>query len=116
LNGDYLSDAAAALVGGLGFAAGANIGDGFAVFEAVHGTAPDIACQDVANPSSLILTMREMLRFIGWPEAAELVLNALKTVIGRGCVTADVACWLPNTVPFSCSEFAQTVVEVIGKS
>ncbi|NLH50839.1 MAG: NADP-dependent isocitrate dehydrogenase [Myxococcales bacterium] len=113
LNGDYLSDAAAALVGGLGFAAGANLGDELAVFEAVHGTAPDLACRDVANPSSLILTAYELLRHLGWTEAAELLLGALRTVIGKGWVTADVACWLPNVVPLSCSEFAASVVEEI---
>jgi isocitrate dehydrogenase len=113
LNGDYLSDAAAALVGGLGFAAGANLGDELAVFEAVHGTAPDLACRDVANPSSLILTAYELLRHLGWEEAAERLLRALRIVIGKGWVTADVACWLPNVVPLSCSEFATSLVEEI---
>ncbi len=115
LNGDYLSDAAAALVGGLGFAAGANLGDGLALFEAVHGAAPDIACQNVANPSSLMLTAIEMLRHIGWSEAADLIFNALKTVVGRNWVTADVACFLPNTVPLSCTEFTAAVNEEIDK-
>jgi isocitrate dehydrogenase len=111
LNGDYLSDAAAALIGGLGFAAGANLGDGLAVFEAVHGTAPDIACQDVANPSSLVLTGCELLNYLGWHEAAERVWNAVATVIGKGFVTADVACWLPNVVPLSTGEFRDALLD-----
>ena len=115
LNGDYLSDAAAALVGGLGFAAGANIGDGHAIFEAVHGTAPDIAGRDAANPSSLILTAREMLRFLGWREAADLALAALQRAIDHGCATADVACFLPEIEALSCSEFANSVVKEIKK-
>ncbi|MDP8225797.1 MAG: NADP-dependent isocitrate dehydrogenase [Candidatus Lernaella stagnicola] len=113
LNGDYLSDAAAALIGGLGFAAGANLGDGLALFEAVHGTAPDIACQDVANPSSLILTGRELLRYLGWDEAAALVWEAIRSVVGKGYVTADVACWLPNVVPLSTQEFKNALLAEI---
>ena len=114
LNGDYLSDAAAALIGGLGFAAGMNLGDELALFEAVHGTAPDIACRNVANPSSLILTGRELLRYLGWNEAADLVWSAIKAVIGRGWVTADVACWLPNVAPLSCTEFRDSLLEQIA--
>jgi len=115
LNGDYLSDAAAALVSGLGFAAGANLGDGLGVFEAVHGTAPDIACTDTVNPCSLILTGREMLAYMCWTAAADLVQRAVNNVVGRGLVTADIACYLPNVVPLRCSEFADEVVEEVGR-
>ena len=113
LNGDYLSDAAAALVGGLGFASSANIGDGLAVFEAVHGTAPDIAGKGMANPSSLILSAIEMFRYLGWVEAAEFAFGALKRVISRGCVTADVSYLLPNATSMSCREFTAAVVNEI---
>ncbi len=113
LNGDYLSDAAAALVGGLGFAAGANLGDEHAVFEAVHGTAPDIAGRNLANPSSLILTLREMLRFLGWPEAADLMFAALRRVLDCGDCTADVAAQRPGVHPLSCSAFAAAIVREI---
>jgi isocitrate dehydrogenase len=115
LNGDYLSDAAAALIGGLGFAAGANFSDELAVFEAVHGAAPDIACQDVANPSAMMLTQRELLAHLGWHEAADRLFGAVKAVVSRGWVTADVACYLPNVTPLSCSEFAAAVCEEIAK-
>jgi isocitrate dehydrogenase len=83
LNGDYISDAAAAQVGGLGIAPGANIGDGYAVFEATHGTAPKYADKDVINPGSVILSGVMMLDFIGWKEAAKLIESALEKTISR---------------------------------
>ena len=91
LNGDYVSDAAAAQVGGLGLAPGANIGDEYAVFEATHGTAPDIAGRGEANPGSLILSGAMMLRHFGWQEAAERLDNALARVIASRRLTADLA-------------------------
>lgn len=91
LNGDYISDALAAQVGGIGIAPGANIGDGVAVFEATHGTAPAIAGKGVANPSSLILSAEMMLRYLGWNEAADLISLGVATAIRNGEVTADLA-------------------------
>ncbi|NTU60101.1 MAG: NADP-dependent isocitrate dehydrogenase [Deltaproteobacteria bacterium] len=91
LNGDYVSDAAAAQVGGLGLAPGANIGDDCAVFEATHGTAPDIAGQGKANPGSLILSGAMLLRHLGWGEAADRLVGALSRVLASGRVTPDLA-------------------------
>ena len=91
LNGDYLSDAAAAQVGGLGMAPGANIGDRCALFEATHGTAPKYAGLDKVNPGSLILSGVMMLRFMGWTEAAESILSALTDCLAQGTVTYDLA-------------------------
>ena len=89
LNGDYISDAAAAQVGGLGIAPGANIGDGYAVFEATHGTAPKYADKDVINPGSVILSGVMMLDFIGWKEAAKLIEDAMEKTIQQKFVTYD---------------------------
>ena len=105
LNGDYLSDAAAALVGGLGMAPGANIGDRCAVFEATHGTAPKYAGQDKVNPSSLILSGVEMLRFMGWNEAAELILKAIEKTVQNKTVTYDLARQMDGAREVKCSEF-----------
>jgi isocitrate dehydrogenase len=91
LNGDYISDALAAQVGGIGIAPGANVGDGVALFEATHGTAPAIASKGVANPSSLILSAEMMLRYLGWNEAADLISLGVATAIRNGDVTADLA-------------------------
>jgi len=91
LNGDYLSDACAAQVGGLGIAPGANIGDGIAVFEATHGTAPDIAGQGIANPGSAILSGAMLLEFIGWGEAARAVTDGFARVLASGRMTVDLA-------------------------
>ncbi len=91
LNGDYISDALAALVGGIGISPGANIGDGYAVFEATHGTAPDIAGKGVANPGSLILSAEMMLRYMAWPEAADLILNGVTNAIFHRELTFDLA-------------------------
>ncbi|HEU4618399.1 MAG TPA: NADP-dependent isocitrate dehydrogenase [Gammaproteobacteria bacterium] len=91
LNGDYISDALAAQVGGIGIAPGANIGDGYAVFEATHGTAPDVAGKDRVNPGSLILSGEMMLRYLGWDEAAALVMNGVARTIAAKELTFDLA-------------------------
>lgn len=109
LNGDYLSDAAAAQVGGLGMAPGANIGDCRALFEATHGTAPQYAGLDKVNPSSLILSGVEMLKFMGWNEAAALILSALTRTIGDGIVTYDLARQMKGVREVKCSEFGAAV-------
>jgi isocitrate dehydrogenase len=110
LNGDYLSDAAAAQVGGLGMAPGANMGDCRALFEATHGTAPKYAGQDKVNPGSLILSGVEMLRFMGWHEAAETVVTALKKTILQGTVTYDLARQMSGAKEVRCSEFGAAIV------
>ncbi len=109
LNGDYLSDAAAAQVGGLGMAPGANMGDCRALFEATHGTAPKYAGQDKVNPGSLILSGVEMLRFMGWNEAAERVNAALEKTISQGIVTYDLARQMKGAREVRCSEFGAAV-------
>jgi isocitrate dehydrogenase len=109
LNGDYLSDAAAAQVGGLGMAPGANMGDCRALFEATHGTAPQYAGLDKVNPSSLILSGVEMLRFMGWNEAAELIVSALEKTIGEGIVTYDLARQMTGAREVKCSEFGGAI-------
>jgi isocitrate dehydrogenase len=91
LNGDYISDALAAQVGGIGIAPGGNVGDGYAVFEATHGTAPDVAGKDRANPGSLILSAEMMLRYLGWSEAADRVLNGVANTIAHKELTFDLA-------------------------
>jgi len=111
LNGDYLSDALAAQVGGLGMAPGANIGDNCAVFEATHGTAPKYAGKDKVNPGSLILSGAMMLRHMGWREAAELVETAIKTTIKDRIVTYDLARQIKGATKVKCSEFAKAVVK-----
>jgi isocitrate dehydrogenase len=111
LNGDYLSDALAAQVGGLGMAPGANIGDTCAVFEATHGTAPKYAGKDKVNPGSLILSGAMMLRHMGWTEAADLVETALKTTIKDRIVTYDLARQIQGAKEVKCSEFSEAVVK-----
>ena len=111
LNGDYLSDALAAQVGGLGMAPGANIGDSCAVFEATHGTAPKYAGKDKANPVSLILSGVMMLEHLGWPEAALAIEQAIQKTISDGVVTYDLARQMPDVRDVKCSEFAERVVE-----
>jgi isocitrate dehydrogenase len=115
LNGDYLSDAAAAQVGGLGMAPGANIGDRGALFEAIHGSAPKYAGLDKVNPSSLILSGMEMLRFMGWKEAAELILRALKRTIAEKVVTYDLARLLKGAREVRCSQFGQAIRKNLEK-
>jgi len=116
LNGDYLSDAASAQVGGLGMAPGANIGDRCALFEATHGTAPKYAGLDKVNPSSLILSGVEMLKFMGWIEAAELIISAVTKTITQGIVTYDLARQMADAREVKCSEFGATIRENIEKA
>lgn len=114
LNGDYLSDACAAQVGGLGMAPGANLGDYHALFEPTHGSAPKYAHKDVANPSSMILSAAMMLQYIGWKEAALLIWEALGTTIKAGKVTQDLARQMGNGArALRCSEFAEELVKCI---
>ncbi|MBC8198835.1 MAG: isocitrate dehydrogenase (NADP(+)) [Desulfobacterales bacterium] len=114
LNGDYLSDALAAQVGGLGIAPGANIGDFCAVFESTHGTAPKYAGQDKVNPSSLILSGAMMLDYMGWNESAALIRDALKSTIADDTVTYDLARQIQGAKQVKCSEFAEGIVKKIG--
>ncbi|MCP4109156.1 MAG: isocitrate dehydrogenase (NADP(+)) [Desulfobacteraceae bacterium] len=113
LNGDYISDALAAQVGGLGMAPGANIGDMCAVFEATHGTAPKYAGLDKVNPGSLILSGAMMLDYMGWREAAASVRKALASAIKSGAVTYDLARQIQGATEVKCSEFAEKIVEKI---
>ena len=111
LNGDYLSDAAAAIVGGLGMAPGANIGDNAAIFEATHGTAPKHAGLDKINPGSVILSGVMMLEYFGWNEAADLITKGLSNSIKNKQVTYDLARLMePKVNPLSCSEFAEAII------
>ncbi len=111
LNGDYVSDAAAAIVGGLGMSPGANIGDNCAIFEATHGTAPKHAGLDRINPGSVMLSGVMMLNFLGWPEAAELIQQGLANAIADSKVTYDLARLMePPVAPLKCSEFADAIV------
>lgn len=110
LNGDYLSDACAAQVGGLGLAPGANIGDKAAVFEATHGTAPKYAGQDKVNPGSLILSGVMMLEHLGWTEAANMVIQAMEKTISSGKVTYDLERQMAGATLMSCSGFANEIV------
>ncbi|MDY6838657.1 MAG: isocitrate dehydrogenase (NADP(+)) [Thermodesulfobacteriota bacterium] len=111
LNGDYLSDALAAQVGGLGLAPGANIGDTCAVFEATHGSAPKYAGKDTANPVSLMLSGVMMLEHLGWMEAGSTVERAIEETISEGIVTYDLARQMSKGQEVRCSEFAQAVVD-----
>jgi len=113
LNGDYLSDALAAQVGGLGMAPGANIGDNEAVFEATHGTAPKYANQDKVNPGSLILSGEMMLRFMGWKEAADGIISALEKTISQKRVTYDLERQMQGATLLKCSEFGKAVADNI---
>jgi isocitrate dehydrogenase len=112
LNGDYVSDSLAACVGGIGISPGANINyqDGKAVFEATHGTAPDIAGQNKVNPCSLVLSGEMLLRYLPWAEAADLVLSAVDSAIRNKTVTADFAYLMNDATLLTCSEFADAVV------
>ncbi len=110
LNGDYFSDAAAAQVGGLGMAPGANIGDKAAVFEATHGTAPKYAGLDKINPGSMILSGEMMLRHLGWNEAADLIISGLQGAISAKKVTYDLARQMPGATEVKCSEFGTAII------
>ncbi len=111
LNGDYISDALAAQVGGLGLAPGANIGDGIAVFEATHGTAPKYAGQDKVNPGSLILSAKLMMEYMGWTEAAILIFRGISETIKRKTVTYDLHRQIEGATLLRCSEFAKKIIE-----
>ena len=114
LNGDYISDAAAAQVGGLGIAPGANIGDGFAVFEATHGTAPKYADKDVINPGSVMLSGVMMFDFLGWSEAARLIENSMEKTIQQKQVTYDFERQMQGATKVKTSEFATRMIENMG--
>jgi isocitrate dehydrogenase len=110
LNGDYMSDALSAMVGGLGLAPGANIGDGIALFEATHGTAPKYAGQDKVNPGSLILSGAMMLDYLDWKEAADRVREGLAKAVVQKRVTYDLARQMEDAVEVKCSEFAEEII------
>ena len=111
LNGDYLSDACAAQVGGLGMAPGANIGDGFGVFEATHGTAPKYADKDVINPSSVMLSGAMMLDFMGWKEAGRLIEDGIARTVRQKRVTYDLERMMPGAKKLKTSEYASAIIE-----
>jgi len=111
LNGDFVSDALAAQVGGIGIAPGANLSDTIAMFEATHGTAPMFANMDKVNPSSLILSAEMMLRHMGWVEAANLVIKGVEGAIASGRVTFDFARLIDTAEEISCSEFGKNIIE-----
>jgi isocitrate dehydrogenase len=111
LNGDYISDACAAQVGGLGIAPGANIGDGFAIFEATHGTAPKYADKDVINPGSVILSGVMMFRFLGWHEAADLIERGMERTIEQKKVTYDFERLMEGATKVKTSEFAGYIID-----
>ncbi len=111
LNGDYISDALAAQVGGIGIAPGANISDDYAVFEATHGTAPKYAGKDYVNPGSLILSAEMMLRHMGWLEAADLIVNSMEAAIGDKVVTYDFARLTEGATEVKCSAFGQAMID-----
>ena len=114
LNGDYISDALAAQVGGLGMAPGANIGDDCAVFEATHGTAPKYAGLDKVNPSSLILSGAMMLDYLGWKNAARRIREAVQKTIQAGTVTYDLARQIQGAIEIKCSDFAREIIRHMG--
>jgi len=111
LNGDYISDALAAQVGGIGIAPGANLSDGVAMFEATHGTAPKYAGKDYVNPGSIILSAEMMLRHMGWIEAADLIVKSMERAIEAKSVTYDFARLMPGATQVSCSAFGQAMIE-----
>jgi isocitrate dehydrogenase len=110
LNGDYMSDALAAQVGGLGMAPGANVGDEAAVFEATHGSAPKYAGQDAVNPGSLILSGVMMFHHLGWGEAAEMIARAVEETVANKIVTYDLARQMVGAQKVKCSEFASAII------
>ncbi len=110
LNGDYISDALAAQVGGIGMAPGANLSDTVAMFEATHGTAPKYAGKDQVNPSSLLLSGEMLLRHLGWTEAADLIIQGIEGAISAKTVTYDLERLMDGATKLSCSEFGQAVI------
>lgn len=117
LNGDYISDQLAAMVGGIGIAPGANINydSGHAIFEATHGTAPNIAGQNCVNPSSLLLSAVMMLEYFGWNEAANLITSAMEQAFEKGKATHDLARFMPGGISLSTTEFRDLLVSIIEK-
>ena len=115
LNGDYLSDALAAQVGGIGIAPGGNINylSGHAVFEATHGTAPKYANLDKVNPGSVILSGEMMLRYLGWVEAADLVIKGVDGAINARTMTYDFARQMEGATEVSCSEFGDAIIKAL---
>ncbi len=111
LNGDYISDALAAQVGGIGIAPGANLSDSVAMFEATHGTAPKYAGQDYVNPGSIILSAEMMLRHMGWAEAADSIVKGMEQAITAKTVTYDFARLMPDATQVSCSAFGQAIID-----
>jgi isocitrate dehydrogenase len=116
LNGDYLSDALAAQVGGIGIAPGGNINylTGHAIFEATHGTAPKYADLDMVNPGSVVLSGEMMLRYLGWGEAADLIIRGLNGAIGSRRVTYDFARLMDGATKIPCSAFGDNIIEHMG--
>ena len=114
LNGDYISDALAAQVGGIGIAPGANIGDAIALFEATHGTAPKYAGQDKVNPGSLVLSAEMMLRHLGWREAADLIIVGMEGAVSRRTVTYDFERLMADATLLSCSAFGDALIAAMG--
>jgi len=110
LNGDYISDALAAQVGGIGMAPGANLSDSIGLFEATHGTAPKYAGKDMVNPGSLILSAEMMLRHLGWQEAADRIIKGLSGAITAGTVTYDLARLMDGATKVSCSQFGEAII------
>jgi isocitrate dehydrogenase len=110
LNGDYISDALAAQVGGIGMAPGANLSDSVAMFEATHGTAPKYAGKDMVNPSSLVLSAEMMLRHMGWTEAADLIIKGVEGAIAAKTVTYDLERLMEGATKLSCSEFGEALI------
>jgi isocitrate dehydrogenase len=113
LNGDYISDALAAQVGGIGIAPGANLSDSVAMFEATHGTAPQYAGKDYVNPGSEILSAEMMLRHMGWTEAADLIIRAMEKAIQSKKVTYDFARLMDGATQVSCSGFGRVMIEAM---
>jgi isocitrate dehydrogenase len=116
LNGDYISDQLAAMVGGIGIAPGANINyeSGHAIFEATHGTAPDMAGKNTANPSSLILSSVMMLEYMGWKEAADLITNAMEKAFLNGEATNDLARFMTNGKSLGTKQFGEKLIEIMN--
>ena len=114
LNGDYISDALAAQVGGIGIAPGANLSDSVAIFEATHGTAPKYAGKDQVNPGSIILSAEMMLRHMGWVEAADMIIRAMEATILHKIVTYDFARLMPGAQQVSCSAFGNAMIKYLA--
>jgi isocitrate dehydrogenase len=116
LNGDYISDALAAQVGGIGIAPGANLSDSIAVFEATHGTAPKYAGQNKVNPGSIILSAEMMLRHLGWVEAADLIVQGVSNAIEAKTVTYDLERLMDGATLVSCSGFGEAIIKGIQQA